>query len=167
MGSFDKSYYDILSKYQDIVKEGMAVRPIIYKRTEDNNYEPATDLDLAMTPPEMLFTKTDDPSQPFVPYVDQSASNTTQNPTSNSTPQPSSTVSPSNSVSPSRPVNPTAQPTNTTPNQPTTTDQNTSSNSLPTNVSRSKPTQVTSTPTSKSKPVQVTNTPVSRPRQNR
>jgi hypothetical protein len=76
MGSFDKSYYDILNKYRGIIKEGMGVRPVVYKK-QGNDYVPANDLDLKVVPPELLFTKSEDPTEPFVPYVQPDASGQT------------------------------------------------------------------------------------------
>lgn len=78
MGSFDKSYYDILSKYQDVLKEGMSVQPIVYKKT-GNTYVPANDLDLKIVPPQLLFTKSDNPATPFVPYQPQNTGVTATN----------------------------------------------------------------------------------------
>lgn len=87
MGSFDKSYYDILKRYQGIIKEGMAVKPIVYKKQGDN-YVPANDLDLKIIPPELLFTKSEDPAAPFVPYNQQTTNSATQQQATNTGTQP-------------------------------------------------------------------------------
>jgi hypothetical protein len=170
MGSFDKSYYDILGKYQDILKEGMSVKPIVYKRVGENQFAPATDLDLAMVPPELLYTKSDDPAQPYVPY--KQANPNAQQPqqpsisvTGDSGPQ-TSRMSSGDTNEPVRTQYNTFDTVNTSavkgPTAPQTSQQNTTSSSLPTNTSKPKTTQVTNTPTSKSKSSQVTNAPTSR-----
>jgi hypothetical protein len=183
MGSFDKSYYDILSKYQDILKEGMTAKPIVYKRNGQNSFVPANDLDLAMIPPEMLFTKSDNPSQPFIPYK-QTDTNTSQpqKPSISVTPDmgpQTSTMTSGDTNEPvrvQRPTIPAYQQAQLNAkandvvgsiiNQPTNTS---TSGSLPTNTSKPKNVPVSNTnisptnaPVSKSKSSQVTNAPTSR-----
>lgn len=175
MGSFDKSYYDILSRYQGILKEGMAVKPIVYKKT-GNTYVPANDLDLKVVPPQLLFTKSDDPAAPFTPYDPQAAAQTNTGapaaPTQISNPpdtnKPSISVtgdgnSPVQGSGPQASTNvagirvqyPTSQQSNVSPSvQTPTTNTGATQSSQPTS---------TSTPTSKATTSPVTSTPPSRP----
>lgn len=83
MGSFDKSYYDILNKYEGIVKEGMNVKPVYYKKT-GNTYTPIqNNMELARINPNEIFVSSGDPNIPYVPYsvTTQQQNKTTQAPT--------------------------------------------------------------------------------------
>lgn len=176
MGSFDKSYYDILSRYQGILKEGMAVKPIVYKKT-GNTYVPANDLDLKVVPPQLLFTKSDDPAAPFTPYDPQAAAQTNTGAPAQANTQisnPPDTTKPSISMTgdgntpiqgsgPQASTNvagnriqyPSTQQTSVSPSvQTPTTNTGTSQSNQPVS---------TSTPTSKSTTSPVTNTLTSKP----
>lgn len=178
MGSFDKSYYDILNRYQGIIKEGMAVKPIVYKKQGDN-YVPANDLDLKVVPPQLLFTKSDDPTTPFVPYDPQATAQTnTDIPTTptqqyNQISNKPDTTKPSISVTgdgntPTQGSGPQAS-VNVLGNRiqyPTSPTKYSPSTQTPaTNTSTTQPSQpvLPSTPTSKATTSPVTNVPPSRP----
>lgn len=160
MGSFDKSYYDILNRYQGILKEGMGVQPIVYKKT-GNTYVPANELDMKIVPPQMLFTKSDDPAAPFVPYEPANATNPTPTtvPATNMSAQPAQTnTQATNQPSISVTGNSTPQTSVAIPSIGGQRIQ------YPSSVSTSAPTQSTSsTPTSKSTTSPVKSVPPSRP----
>lgn len=87
MGSFDRSYYDILNRYENVLKEGMNVRPVYYRKV-GNTYTPIqNNMDLARINPTEVFVSSGDPTSPYVPYaqVAQQAQQTQQGPTTNPT----------------------------------------------------------------------------------
>jgi hypothetical protein len=93
MGSFDKSYYDLLNKYKGILKEGMRVNPVYYKKT-GNTYTPIqNNMELAKINPNEIYLASGDPSIPYVPYsvTTQQQSAPTQAPRPN---QPSISITP-------------------------------------------------------------------------
>lgn len=82
MGSFDKSYYDILNRYENVLKENITQdnQPVYYVRTGFNKYRPAEEADLASGSAEIFVQNPNAAQRMVYPYIklDNTKTNNTQ-----------------------------------------------------------------------------------------